>query len=68
MRARCVWLLLVLGLLSGCRSVNQLCFPDDGGQTGPNDFESWELREDLERDEQKNPHMSTMRNPWDEWW
>ena len=78
MRARCVWLLLVLGALSGCRSVNRLCFPGDDGQNGPNDFESWELRRDLQKDLQRSEHdhgMSTMRNPWDdmrnpwdEWW
>ena len=70
-------LLLVLGVLSGCRSVGPLCFPGDSGQLGPNDFEFWELRKDLRKDLQCSEHgyrVSTVRdlwdvrNPWDEWW
>jgi hypothetical protein len=67
MWTRLVCLLLVLGAVSGCRSVNQICFPGDRGQMGPNDFDSWELRKDLERSEHVHD-MSSVRNPWDEWW
>ena len=64
---RAVCLLLVLGLFSGCRSVDRLVFPDSAGQMGPNDFESWELRKDLQRLEHAY-HTSIPRNPWDECW
>ena len=67
MRARSVCLLLVLGLLCGCRSVDRLVFPDAGGRMGPNDFESWELRRDLER-YGRGHCVSTLRDPWDEHW
>ena len=67
MWTRVVCLLLVLSTLSGCRSVDRLVFPGDAGQMGPNDFESWELRKDLQRSEHVY-HTSIGRSPWDECW
>ena len=52
-------------LLSGCRLINQLLFPNDSSEAGPTDFQSWELRKDFERSEHGH-YQSTGRDHWDE--
>jgi hypothetical protein len=60
-----VCVLLVLVLLSCCRSANQLLFPGDSGEMGPTDYPSWELKKDLERSEYAH-YWVNMKDPWDD--